>query len=68
MTETKLNPVYAARRRKGWTLNDLAVAVREAGCEVTVSALSKIENGQRSPRPALAAALGNVLGLDAATL
>jgi transcriptional regulator with XRE-family HTH domain len=63
-----LTPVKAARRRKGWTLAELAAEIERAGCPVTTSALSRIENRERSPRPALAAALAKVLGLDAATL
>lgn len=60
--------VKAARLAKGWTLRQLADAVTEAGVEVDYSALSKIENGVRSPRPGLRAALAQVLGIDALSI
>jgi transcriptional regulator with XRE-family HTH domain len=68
MTTTNAPDLKAARIRKGLTLRELAEAVTKAGCPVGFSALSKIEKGERSPRPALAAALGKVLDFDPADL
>lgn len=66
--------VKAARLAKGWTLRQLADAVSQyvdsdgRRVEVDYSALSKIENGVRSPRPGLRAALAAVLGIDALSI
>lgn len=66
--------VKSARLAKGWTLRELADAVSaHVGAdgkrtEVDYSALSKIENGIRSPRPGLRAALAAVLEIDALSI
>lgn len=63
-----VNPIRAARQRKGLTLRELAAACTEAGTPITFSALSKLERGATRPLPKTAKALADVLGVDVVEL
>lgn len=43
--------VQNLRKRNGWTQEQLAIKMQLAGCDMTRSAIAKIEVGQRSLYP-----------------
>ena len=45
------NRIRGSRLEKGWTQEQLAAKAQLAGCDLTRSALAKIECGQRSIYP-----------------
>lgn len=59
VTERLLRLLRRRRRDKGWTVRDLAQA---AG--ISPSYVSLIENGHKSPDPAITERIGRALGLD----
>jgi transcriptional regulator with XRE-family HTH domain len=65
MPQTTSTPTRAARLRRGWTLRQLAAECAEKGVAIDHSQLARIERGEHTPRPALRAALAELLDLDA---
>lgn len=65
MTQTREPETARERRiRRGWTLEALAAECAAKGVHTTPSTLSRIERGDQVPRPALRAALAELLELD----
>ena len=54
----------AARRRKGWTVREVAEQCMKAGTKVDFSNYARYEHGQRLPSPKTLVVIAKVLGLD----
>lgn len=52
------------RLHRGWTLQQIEAMCRDKGVPITNGQLSRIERGVAVPRPALRAALAELLELD----
>ncbi len=59
VTERLLRLLRRRRKAKGWTVRDLAEAA-----EISPSYVSLIENGHKSPDPAITDRIGRALGID----
>ena len=52
-----MTPMKKARKERGWTLADLASAIRANGTQIDAGNLSRIERGAQVPSPELAEAI-----------
>src|SRR5687768_6043535 len=59
LTNKLLELLYEARKRKGWTVRDLAAAA-----DISPSYVSLIENGHKSPDPATLERIGRALDVE----
>lgn len=60
--------MLAARLAKGWSLRDLERMLIAGGTPASFSGLSRIERGDRAPRPKLRKAIADLLGIDPLSL